>query len=757
MNKNKPYIINLKFILLVTLLSSSLSLSAQLYHFGLPISDFYPYQIENLQAISSHQNNILFSADEKLVEFNGYYSTISQLEKNLSSLHYGDSTLFYGSDNAYGTVDLNGLDYTLNGYFTDVDDDVTHIVSSNYGNFILTDNTTYHFQESVAKKYSFPGIVDYLGNVNSSVILHDDTNGLSIFIGGRFKIVNNSRFLSRMEVVTIKSLGSGEYLVATRNNGLFRSDGDTFYPFGEEYLKDERIVDIEVINSSVGRDEIVIITENNQLLSLTFSGSLLAEKMYTSPLLGLHKNEGNALYVFSKKGIEVFFYNLPMETLDLSPDPIHGPVCLYDQKLYWGTNNGLFYSKVLEGNTLSEGRVRVKDTEGKVGNLDVVYETLLMSHEDGLYDVLPRIGARFIPDERFYGFTELKNNYLLAFSDRNSYLLKLVRKRWRVAKVLDDLPIHPKSIVFVNGEDLWLVDRDYGLLHYVFDFDNESVELLSSESNSDKTQVFELDSAVIMVNRDGVFRYNSDNEAFEISDDLTAIFGKNLTINDLIKDQYDNIWYIQDGQVGIFRAQASNGKKQYKKLAINYPDERARSIYPFDKNNIFINNGDYYVKLNLEEYVKPNEDKPYIYKISKANKNQEIALYNSNARLNSIEGFTIRPQDGIVIYMGGELTPGAVYEYSMSSKDEPENWQVSPSASVLQLENIPSGRYSIRIRKRSYNGISEALSFRLDVNRGLWEGKNKFYILAILGFLLVGISFMLGITVGERKAYRDNN
>ena len=737
------------------MLSVSQVLNAQLYHFGLPLSESYPYPIEKLHAISGDQNSLLFSADNKLVEFNGYYSTIVFAANEITSLNFGDTTLYYGSDKKYGTITLEGVDYALNGYFTDVDADVSHIVSSNYGNFILSNNTIYHFQEAVAKKYSFPGIVDYLGNVNSSVILHDDTNGLSLFVGGRFKIVNNSRFLSTMHVVNIKSLGSGEYLVATRNNGLFRSDGDTFYPFGQDYLKDKRIIDIEVIITENGRDDIIIITDDNDLLTLTFSGSLISEKMYSENLLRLHKDEKNRLYLFSKKGIEVFFYNLPMEIVDLSPDPIHGPISIHDNKLYWGTNNGLFYSRILERNILSDDRVRVKDTEGKVGKLNVVNNSLLMSHDDGLYDILPKIGARFIPDERFYDFKELKDDYLLAFSDRNCYLLKLIRKRWRVIKVLDELPIHPKSIAYTNQEDLWLVDRDYNLLHYFFDVKNEQVELLSSSTNADKTQIFEVDSSVIMVNKDGVFRYNIEQNDFEISDDLTAIFGKNLSINELIKDQYDNIWYIQDGQVGIFNARELNGKKQYKKLSINYPNESARSIYPFDKNNIFINNGDYYLKLNLAKYINSPIEKPYIEKIQKLNKDRTITIYNSRSTINSLEDFVVRPQDDLNIYMGGELTPGAVFEYSLTQKDHSDNWQVSPTPSVLYLQDIPSGRYSVRIRNRSYRGVSEPISFRLDVNRGLWEGKNKFYVLGILGFLLVGISFMLGITVGEKKAYRD--
>lgn len=723
---------------------------AQSYHFGLPVEEFYPHSFDIITGVTHNSKDMLFiSTDEEIISFKAYYDVIYESNKEISSINYFDSVLYVGGNQFYGTFEND-----LNVTFSKAEGKVSHISHSNYGSFILSKNTIFHFQENVAKKYSFPGIVDFIGSVNESTILHDDTNGLSIFVGGRFKIVNKSNFLSSMQVVDIVSFGPGEYLVATKNNGIYRFDGEIFTSFGKDFLEGKSIVDLEIVNSRFTPGEVLIITENRELISLNFTGQLIQEKLFTDNLLKLHKDNKNRLYILSKKGVHVLFYNLPFQILDQSVDQLHGPISIFNDKLYWGTNNGLFYSRILEPKNLLDARIRVKDTEGKVGKLDIVNNTLLMSHEDGLYDVLPKIGARFIPDEKFFDFVEITNDYLIGFSDRKAYLLKKLRGKWNIKQELYDLPIHPKTAIFDKANYLWLVDRDYNLIQYSFDESQENFEEVFFKKHLDRIEIFELNKELVLFRDNNILRYNYENDTFDISEELSAIFGKNLNIEEIQKDQYNNVWYIQDGKVGVFRSFMINDKVSYKKLVLDYPYSDARSIYPYDKNNIFINNGSYYVKIDLEKYQKNQSQNPELVKaeiISSQGRSIFFEKSPSNTSLTST--INLKPSESLKLLFDLPLLPDSKLEYAVVEEGEEEvSWRNSKSAAEITWKNSTPGNYSIYVKNHDFQGISEIRKIPVEVAAGFLSSNLRLFLFIAISLLLIIISFLLGFIIGKKRS-----
>lgn len=727
---------------------------AQNLRLGLPAHEHYEYIMEDFKSADVDKNNTLYiSANNSILKFKGYYDELINPANNIGVIEIEENNIFFGGNKRYGELIIDSLDqYSLSDQFTQTESSVTHISSSNYGNFILSKNTVFHFTDKIAKKYTFPGIVDYLSSVNGSTIVHDDTNGLSIFVGGRFKLVNNSRFLSTMKVIAIKSTGPGSYIIATEKNGVYRFDGETFSSFSESYLSAKRILDLEIITNTNGLEEVAIITTDNSFLTFDFSGNLLQDKLFSNELYSLLKDSDNRLYIISKKGIDIFFYNLPFQIVDLSVDPIHGPIVLFNQKLYWGTNNGLYYSRLQETGTLMDARIRVKDTEGKVGKLDIVNETLLMSHEDGLYDILPKIGARFIPDERFFDFEELENDYLLGFSNRRAYLLKKVGRKWRIFDRLDDFPVHPKSIVYSKNNMLWLIDRDYNLLQYKFDAKTRTFDKINSQSNVDKVDIFSLNDELILIKDKKAFSF--DGAEFNPSDDLTAIFGNTIDLEQIINDQYGNVWFIQNHKVGIFNSIIDGTKRTYKKLLINYPVEDPRYIYPYDKNNVFINNGDHFVKLDLERYMKSNVDTPKIERIyAKRNGkviNKYIGAVDKSAQQNL--SIKIRPEEELHIISSNPLFPESRINYSLTN-NEGEVVKINTTKnSNLLFSDLTNTAYTIKLQAEDYRGESQSKTVTVDVRKNFFTTPYFYILLGILNLLIILLAYIFGYRKGKRKS-----
>lgn len=569
---------------------------------GAPVSQLYPYEIEDFGGMAEdHLNRVSFVNGNKLMRFHGYYDLLQEHKSQIHSLYQTDKNQFIGTESSFEELVIDSINnYNFKMRFRKVEDLVSHIAQCSYGDFILSKNTVYHFEENVARKYTFPGIVDYLTDVNGSTIVHDDENGLSIFVGGKFKIVNKSLFLSKENVVEIKSINVGQYVVATKDNGLYIFDGESFIPFATDITDGKGIKALEIVKKPQEDYEVVILTTDNELIAIDRSGFQLYVKEYSTQVYGLLYSETNLLYVATAKGMEVFFYSLPFQVVDFTTDPIHGPLSIFNNRFYWGSVDGLFYKNITETSRLTKRKVKVKDTSGKVGKLDIVNSTLLMSHEDGLYDILPKFGARFIPNDKFYNFTEFSNDYLIGYGKRKNYLLKKIRNKWVLQGTLDNLPIHPKSVVYHKQSILWLVDRDYNLISYAFNSKTKQFTELSRERNDDKVEVFSMNDQLILLKDHKAYEWSDDE--FVLSKELSAVLGNNLDLEQIINDQYGNVWYIEKGNVGIFRSVVERGERKYKKLKIAFPFSDPRSIYPYDKNNVFINNGDHYVKIDLEKY-----------------------------------------------------------------------------------------------------------------------------------------------------------
>ena len=638
-------------------------LKAQSLQMGHPVSELFSYEINDFKGIDKDEyNRIYFINGNEIVRFHGYYDVIHSDKKPLETIKIFDGDKLIGTEDSYGKIRLDSINnYTFRKKFDKVDDRVTHIARSSYGEFILSKNTVFHFDENVARKYTFPGIVDFLSEVNGTTIIHDDENGLSIFVNGRFKIVNNSLFLARENVVDIKSINVGEYIVATKENGLFIFDGENFIPYATSTIENEKIKSLEIIKRKDREFEVVVLTENNELISMDRSGFLLFKKSYNSKVYDLLYVENELLYVVTQLGIEVFFYTLPFQVVDFTNDPIHGPISIYKNKIYWGSVDGLSYKEIDELNQLSSKKVIVKDTEGKVGKLDIVQNTLLMSHADGLYDILPKIGARFIPDEKFFNFTEISDDYLIAFGKRNNYLLKLVRGKWNVQSTLDNLPIHPKSIVLDKEGYLWLVDRDYNLMQYSFNSRELYFDEISRERNQNKVQVFSINNELTLIREHQAYTFNGSE--FIVSKELSAVLGEEIDLEQVSNDQYGNVWYIEKGKVGIFRTVVEEGKRKYKKLQIEYPFSDPRSIYAFDKNNIFINNGDHCIKVDLELYEKKAILPAQIDRIYSVNdkgfvKNKYLMEDSNDMK----ESYSCKANEVLNITLFNELRPNSFYK-----------------------------------------------------------------------------------------------
>jgi hypothetical protein len=690
---------------------------------------------------------LYFIDGNKLNRFHNYFDVIYSHNGTLETIKIIEDKINVGTSNSYGKILIDSINnYALTNTFTNVEAGVTHISKSSYGEFILSKNKIFHFDEDVIRKYSFPGIVDYLSDVNGSTIIHDDENGLSIFVNGKFKIINKSLFLSKEIVVDIKSINVGEYIVATEKAGLFLFDGDSFIPYAQDITENLVIQSMEVIKKTDTDYEVIIISNNNELISIDKSGFELFRKNYTEEVYDLLYSDKRMLYVATSKGIDVFFYGLPFKVVDFTSDAIHGPLAIYKDRLYWGSIDGLSFQQINELKQLSGKEIKVKDTDGKVGKLDIVQNTLIMSHEDGLYHILPKIGARFIPDEKFFNFSPIADGYLIAFGKRKNYLLKLINRKWRVQKVLENLPIHPKSVVFDKYSQLWLVDRDYNLIRYSYDEINLELEEVSREENNNKVKLFSFNNSLVLIKERQAYEF--DGQEFNLSKDLSAVLGDDIDLEQVTNDKYGNVWYIQNGKVGIFRSFIEDGKKKYKKLSIDYPFMDPRSVFPYDKNNIFINNGDYYVNIDLENYLKTKMNPLLVDRVYVVKKNGQIRNKYLLENEESLGISKTKTDDELHVTFYGNLRPDSKYSI------ESENYADALSNASYVGSPAVFDNNSFTFDIEDFYGYSEKVDWTIKSRKPLVQSTIFWWFLGIFNLILWILAFIFGYqfkNLRERK------
>lgn len=706
--------------------------------------------------ISIDKNRIAVANNEGLIVFNGHtWEKYSLPNKSiLRSLDYdsvnkkiyvgGQDEIGFFKANEKGILKYTDLKSTIPESFRQLED-VWNITFCNNTLYFRSLNRIYAYQNNQWKVFSAKESTK-MSLINQTVVYNDTEKGLFKIVDGKSLFIKGSEILKGKTLTNIIDL-KNKWFVLSEKDGIFTYINDTWQTLNttaNNYLKINRIHSACKINDSL----FALGTYLNGVIILDQSGNI---KKTITKNEGLQNNTISSLYFSKNHQLWAGTYN-GIDMIDLGniftnifPDgDLQGAVyatVLYDNKLYCGTENGLYYKDLT--NKQSHQFTFVKNSAGQVWGLDIALGDLIMSHNDGAFvvknDVAYKI-SKFNGSWKFLSFED--GQYCIAGSYSGLHVFKKNNNTWSNTGKISGFD-ESCRIMVKEGKNIWISHPYRGLFKIDLNVDKltaniENFGLKNGLPSNLRNTVYNIENQIIVTGEKGLFKYNPDKNKFSPYR-LPGIPDENIKTLEVSNNK---VWFATDIHFGFIQYQGRFLQNQ------NYTTQNIKlnnalvpgfeKIFPLkgDEALLLTTRGLKYFKKSVIPGKKPQA---YVSKINDINSHIIITegfddTYGTDSNPRKLPSIS----NALVFDFASDLcTPNVRYRYLLDPVQK--DWSPWEHKSEKEFNNLLPGKYTLQIEASDIFDNKSSTSVYTFVIAAPWYKST----LAKIFYLLLGMAIIL--------------
>ncbi|WP_428741771.1 triple tyrosine motif-containing protein [Tenacibaculum sp.] len=730
-----------------------------------PIQTYSPneYGAENQNwGISQSKDKYIYVANNKgLLEFNGarwkLYSlpnqTIVRSVKVIDDLIYTGCYRDFGywKRNNFGVLTYVSLAKQLNISFLE-DEEVWNIIPID--NFIVfqTLNRIYLYNKG-AETYAIINsdtTINKVFKVNEGVYFQKAKYGVYEIHNGKPSLVSDDPILKTNLLVNIFN-HNGDVLFETEDNGFYILKNNNLIRW--EIPANNILLNDRIYSSTQLKDQSFVLGSiSNGILLISADGKVTSQinqnnGLSNNTVLSVFQDVDSNIWLGLEYGINCINIKSPFKIYNDEKGKI-GSVnasILYDNKLYIGTNQGLFYKK-LEDNG---GFKFIKGTQGATWCLREIDNNLFCGHNSGTF-IINGDKAQLISD--VLGTWDIKpiekdSNLLLQGNYDGLYILEKKNGDWHFRNKLDGFDISSRYYEMLNKTEVFVSHEYKGVFRVKLNTDYTKVTSVTKDTSAHKgttTSLIKYKGDYLYTQQDGVFKFSLAKNRFIKDSILSQLFNKQTyTSGRLINDIKGNkLWSFSSQEISyVTPSKLSNIPKINN---ISLPRSIRSDVSGFE--NISYLNDNKYLYGNSSGYIIIDLDKLHneshsikINSISNSNFKNGNG-FKSNYLDRSVKGDLQNNQNNIEFhYSVPEFNKYLVTEYQYKLEgiyNQWSNWSSKPSE---VFENLPYGDYTFLVRARVGNTLSSNTeSYNFKIERP-WLLSNQMIAVYIILFSLLSL------------------
>lgn len=776
----------IKRLFLTTLLSilSAAMLVAQSTSVGFPsISNFsrttYQAGTQNW-SIQQDQRGILYFGNNKgILEFDGtnwntYPLPNGTIVRSLALSENG--RLYVGGQDEFGYLEADergrniyhSLTYLVPTAFQSFDD-IWNIFIRPEGIYFCSKKAIFLLEGEAIQV--IPPINQRFENffdLGEQLIVQDWEAGLFRLEGNQLSPWLNERILRNERVSGILPYTAGQWIIFTFSQGSFVFDSKGLQPWevpANRFLQKHQAY----CATELSDGRYAIGTPQNGVLIMDRQGTI---KMHLNSEVGLQNNTvlsitqdlQRNLWLGLDNGIDYAEIHSPFSIIQIEGSTAGTGYAsiIHDNKLYLGTNQGLFCAK-WEENAAYPNVQRfepVRNGLGQIWSLNKVRDQIIVGQHKG---------ASYLTDNQLkplsniqggWKFVELqsKPGFALAGTYSGFYLYEDKNRgqekdapEWQLVGMLKGF--EESARVFEEDEvgNIWVSHAYKGLYRLTPNLTSQSfveVELFSSSNGLPGNlyiNVAKIRNELVFTTPSGVFQYDRAQNQFNRHTDFSKIFGPDRNIHRLIEDELGNIWFSVDNEFGVLKVEEKGVFNQFQVFYFNQVQEELvdgfEHVYAHDERNVIIGTKKGFV------YYRPLADKntsfPFQILIREVTSITEgdSTLYWGNAT-NTVEKpfvFDYAMNDfrftfSVPYY---EKISSLTYRYMLEGFED--DWSDWSFKTEKEYTNLPAGDYAFKVQaKNAYGQISDSTVYPFEINPPWylsWVARIAYLILGILGII----------------------
>lgn len=733
---------------------------------------------QNWMIAQNKQNIMYFANNDGLLEYNGSEWLLypSPNESILRSVKVIDERIYTGCYMEFGywerkpngLLEYNSLSEKVKSKILD-DEQFWNILQFDHWVIFQSLNQIFIY-DTKSKTFKFikpeSGIFKAY-SVAKSIYFQTVNDGFYEIENGASKLISKDSFFINNKIVSIYK----------RNNSLLLlTQYDGFYEFKENKLsKWITDSDAELSNSSVycaqkfSDDSYLIGTVSNGIFIINSEGKTIYhitqnKGISNNTALSLFEDADKNVWLGLDNGINCINLTSPIRSY-YDETGILGTIyasIIYDDKLYVGTNQGLFY-KNKEG---YDSFKFVSGTKGQVWSLYVYDEKLFCGHDSGTFLIDNQAATSIYNGSGTWKFEPSPNNKNLLLQG-NYYgisILEKVNNKWQFKNKIKGFDYSSKYFEFTSSDEIIISHEYKGIFRIKTDPNYTKVTLFEAHENPKKgknASIANFNQTVYYASKDGIFAFNKESKKFEKSAKLSSVFEKDEYLSGkLMTDKSNRLWFFSKNYINYF----SYGKLSttLKHNVIPIPSSLTNSMLGYEnisqlsESLYLVGTTDGYYTINIDDLLF-NNNHLYITNIT-TNKHNESLTFESISESGSFDSnnnnitfsFTVPKYNKYIL---------AEFQYKLEGfQNEWSEWSSKPT---VNFKNLRPGKYTFVVRSKIGNSISENSEKYSFTILKPWYLTNLALIIYIL--LLIVLAYFINLTYQnhyfkqQEKLIEENN
>jgi len=648
--------------------------------------------------------------------------------------------------------------------------DVLHTIIHGKEILFFSYERIFIYKNNTIKVLNSPTSFDDCFEVGNDIYVSDNEKGLLQLKNDVLtKVANGDKFVG-MQVRKIFKTQNG-MLLLTQKNGLFTFNEKQLAPFKTEVdhlLKQNQIsAGIQLSDGYIG-----IGTRQTGLIVIDSAGNLI---QHIDKQMGLQNeyvtnfkiDKESNLWVTLKGGISQLQISSPLSRIVDSSNSETKIYCskIYQNKLYIGTDNGLFG---LDWNAYKSGKrenVNFQHIPGmseNVWNVGVFGNSLLAFEKNGIFEISGNSAKAIAKIDGAWKGVLVPNHpdLLLVGGYTGLYLLKKINNSWVFQHKIKGFEDSSRIIETDKNGNIWIAHGYKGIFKLKFNstFDAISdIQFYNDKSGFPSSlflNVFKIHDDILFGTPKGV--YKQDISSKKMIPDL--IFKKYLGLENHIRllkaDSQDNIWYISGENTGKM-IRKNKGNFHIEEL----PFRKLRYLYvPGFENIETTPDGDvffgtqegliHYSTIKTKKYETQyqaviSEVKSIFPKDSLLFSSRYDVLPNKTGSHDQLE--TTLPHSNNALHfsfasLSFDAADATEYQYWLEGF-EPK-WSDYSLQTEKEYTNLPENDYVFHVRaKNIYGVVSEEAVFKFEVlppwYRTIWAYILYFALYSVVIYLII--------------------
>ncbi len=577
---------NIKYLFLLfslTLLSAIYATASDIPRIGVPyIQNFgkalYAAGNQNWSIAKNSKSIMFFANSGGLLSYNGKYWQKHELPNKqiVRSVAIGHDGLVYtGGFGEFGYWDYQNKELQYHSLIKLIPKSAK--LSGEVWKIYVIGKTIYFQTFSEIFVYQNKKITIIKG-VNNLLFTHKVKNRLfaEVIDNGLFEVKGKqlvkllgSEILGKTGILSILPFKNNQLLIGTSKNGLFLYDGTIFTPFNSQannFLKTYQLNNgAKVFNNYYAfgtiLNGVIIIDENGNIVQSINKTSGLQN----NTVLSIYNDDESNLWVGLDNGIDRIELNSPL-SFYFDKTGRFGTVyssLIYQDKIYLGTNQGLFYStwnsswKNINNNFDFK---LIPNSQGQVWDLSNIDNQLICGHNDGTFAVT---GDRIEKISSINGGWTLKKlssnpNVLIQGTYTGLCIYtKNASGKWVFSHRINGFGEPSRYVEQDHKGNIWVSHAYKGLYRITLSSDFKQAlkvkyfDETNGLPNSFNINTFNLENRIVFSTDSGFYIYDDITNKFSKYKELNQKLGSFNTSNKIIKAGTGKYWFINRGRMGL--------------------------------------------------------------------------------------------------------------------------------------------------------------------------------------------------------------